>query len=110
MTKPLVDCRKLVEGSGLKDSLGAAGYSVEDVHWLLGNVASELGWRLHQLGMPWAEDDRRTTEARDRLYRLRPYDDTLDAFLNRICGAIEPAMRPTPDKPSAPGPTSRVAH
>jgi hypothetical protein len=88
MTRPILDAKELIERSGLKDQLAAAGYSVEDT-WLLDNVAGSLRYRLHQLGMPWTEDERRLTEARDRLYRLRPYDDTLDAFLNRICDAIE---------------------
>jgi hypothetical protein len=89
MTKPTIDAKELVERSGLKDQLAAAGYSVEDNRYLLGNVAGPLRYRLHHLGMPWTEDERRLTEARDRLYRLRPWNESLDAFLNRLCDAIE---------------------
>jgi hypothetical protein len=107
MIKPTIDVKELVERSGLKDQLAAAGYSVEDTRYLLPNVAGSLRYRLHHLGMPWTEDERRLNEARDRLYRLRPYEESLDAFLNRICDRLEEeAMQPAPDIPGPESPPS----
>jgi hypothetical protein len=67
MTRPTIDPKELVERCGLKDQLAAAGYSVEETRWLLDNIAGSLRYRLHHLGMPWTGDERRLTEARDRL-------------------------------------------